>query len=102
MRKLNECKISVCRLLAGILPSLLETIASPTPWTGQAKSCQGEATTPGDLRVHHFTYKMYVRHNPSKLKDLPSMLEVFAGRWRELYWDVCRKYGVQPDESTMQ
>jgi len=47
-------------------------------------------------------FSVYLQHDPSELKAVPLMLEVFAGRWDQLYWNICRKYGVNPDESSFQ
>lgn len=39
---------------------------------------------------------VYVKHNAKKLEDLPRLLLKFRTRERELYMEVCKKYGVHP------
>jgi len=42
--------------------------------------------------------KVYAQKNPSKLSDLPHLLEKYQGREHELYNQVCEKYEVDADE----
>merc|ERR1719419_1457696 len=39
---------------------------------------------------------VYERHNPTKLADVPSLLEKYAGCEAEMYDRICEKYGVEP------
>jgi len=39
---------------------------------------------------------VYERFNPKKLQDLGRILQKFKGRERDLYLEVCKKYGVHP------
>lgn len=39
---------------------------------------------------------VYVKYNAKKLEDLPRLLLKFRNRERELYMEVCKKYGVHP------
>jgi len=41
--------------------------------------------------------KVYEMKNPSKLPDLPYLLEKYLGREHELFRQVCEKYSVDPD-----
>jgi len=38
----------------------------------------------------------YEAYNPKKLQDLGRLLQKYRGRERELYHEVCQKYGVHP------
>jgi hypothetical protein len=39
---------------------------------------------------------IYVKYNAKKLEDLPRLLQKFRNRERQLYIEVCKKYGVNP------
>lgn len=39
---------------------------------------------------------IYVKYNPKKMEDMPRLLQKFRHRERELYLEVCKKYGVHP------
>merc|ERR1719361_304309 len=39
---------------------------------------------------------IYERYNPKKLQDMGRLLARYRGRERELYFEVCKKYGTHP------
>lgn len=39
---------------------------------------------------------IYQKHNPSKLADVPMLMEKYVGCEEEMYERICEKYGVQP------
>lgn len=39
---------------------------------------------------------IYERYNPKKLQDMGRLLQKYKGRARELYLEVCKKYGAHP------
>lgn len=39
---------------------------------------------------------VYYKRNPQKLKDVDMLLTKYKGRVRELYLEVCMKYGEKP------
>jgi len=39
---------------------------------------------------------VYVKYNPKKLQDIGRLLQKFRNRERQLYQEVCNKYGVSP------
>lgn len=39
---------------------------------------------------------IYVQYNPKKLRDLGALLQKYRHTERELYLEVCKKYGVHP------
>lgn len=40
---------------------------------------------------------IYERHNPTKVHDVPALLEKYAGCEPEMYNRICEKYGVDPE-----
>ena len=48
----------------------------------------------GNNRYKMLVQKVYAQKNPSKLSDLPHLLEKYQGREHELYNQVCEKYEV--------
>lgn len=42
-------------------------------------------------------YSIYQRHNPSKLMDVPGLLQKYRGSEAEMYERICAKYGVAPE-----
>merc|ERR1712137_309142 len=40
---------------------------------------------------------VYERHNPTKLAQVPTLLEKYAGCEAEMYERICEKYGVPPE-----
>merc|ERR1712039_247025 len=39
---------------------------------------------------------VYERYNPKKLQDMGRLLQKYRSRERDLYFDVCKKYGAHP------
>merc|ERR1711974_255320 len=39
---------------------------------------------------------VYERYNPKKMQDMGRLLQKFKARERDLYLEVCKKYGVHP------
>jgi len=40
---------------------------------------------------------IYERHNPTKVHDVPALLDKYAGCELEMYHRICEKYGVDPE-----
>lgn len=40
---------------------------------------------------------IYERHNPTKVHDVPALLEKYSGCELEMYHRICEKYGVDPE-----
>jgi len=76
----------------------------PMPATGAAKEEEDEfahleSEDMPDLSATEYAVliqSMYERYNPKKLQDMGRLLARYRSRERELYHEVCKKYGTHP------
>ncbi|CAD7970284.1 unnamed protein product [Amoebophrya sp. A120] len=54
------------------------------------------------LDYEKLIYDLYKEHNPTKLEDLPALLQKYEGQQDELYERVCKKYNVEPIKPQLQ
>eukprot|EP00930_Biecheleria_cincta_P086064 TRINITY_DN7542_c0_g1_i1.p1 TRINITY_DN7542_c0_g1~~TRINITY_DN7542_c0_g1_i1.p1 ORF type:complete len:790 (+),score=164.51 TRINITY_DN7542_c0_g1_i1:66-2435(+) len=61
----------------------------------QVHSQELQKVSPGDWYGMQIRI-IYQKHNPSKLADVPMLLNKYVGCEEEMYERICEKYGVQP------
>lgn len=85
-----------CMVLEGTVRDTKSMVKQEVKEEGEEK---GEAgTLLSSEQYGTLVRKVYEEKNPTKLPDVPYLLEKYKGKEHELFGQVCEKYQVDPDE----